>query len=234
MSLVGSLLFNLIFYLSVFPITSLIILLYPFLSTQKLQKIGACWIKFVLYLLRALCGITWKVEGLSNLTKKPFILVSNHQGQWESLFIQTLCIPNTSIIKKELLFIPFFGWALACMKPITLNRSNRFSSLKKVISTGIIKIKEGYTVILFPEGTRNSPEKGIQPFANSCGLLSVKSGAPIIPICHNSGKFWKNKKFVKSSGEVVIRIGKPMSGTNAKDLTDKAYKWIKTNYDEIV
>ena len=102
------------------------------------------------------------------------IVVSNHQGQWESFFIQTLFIPNTSIVKRELLLIPFFGWALRCMKPITLNRANKFSSLKKVIIKGVDRLKAGYSVILFPEGTRIPPEKGIQRFANSCGVLSIE------------------------------------------------------------
>ena len=77
------------------------------------------------------------------------VVVSNHQGQWESLFIQTLIIPNTSIVKRELLLISFFGWALRCMKPITLNRANKFSSLKKVIKKGVDKINDGYSVIFF-------------------------------------------------------------------------------------
>ena len=233
MPLIGSVIFNAFFYLSLIPITTIIISLYFFISTKRLQKLGAMWIKVVLNALKFLCGVSWKVEGIENIPNTPCIVVSNHQGQWESFFLQTLFIPSTSIIKKELLLIPLFGWALRCMKPITLNRLNRVSSLKKVIKKGVIKLKNGFSIILFPEGTRISPEKGIQPFARSCGLLSVKSGFPVLPICHNSGKYWKNKKFIKSPGEVVLRIGKPIVGSDPKVVTNDAYNWVKNNYKEI-
>lgn len=233
MPLIGSVIFNAFFYLSLIPITTIIISLYLFISTKHLQWLGAMWIKVVLNALKFLCGVSWKVEGIENIPSTPCIVVSNHQGQWESFFLQTLFIPSTSIIKKELLLIPLFGWALRCMKPITLNRLNRVSSLKKVIKKGVIKLKNGFSIILFPEGTRISPEKGIQPFARSCGLLSVKSGFPVLPICHNSGKYWKNKKFIKSPGEVVLRIGEPILGRDPKVITNDAYNWVKNNYEEI-
>ena len=233
MPLIGSVIFNAFFYLSLIPITTIIISLYFFISTKLLQKLGAMWIKVILNALKFLCGVSWKVEGIENIPRTPCIVVSNHQGQWESFFLQTLFIPSTSIIKKELLLIPLFGWALRCMKPITLNRLNRVSSLKKVIKKGVIKLKNGFSIILFPEGTRISPEKGIQPFAKSCGLLSVKSGFPVLPICHNSGKYWKNKKFIKSPGEVVLRIGEPILGRDPKVITNDAYNWVKNNYEEI-
>ena len=233
MPLIGSVIFNAFFYLSLIPITTIIISLYFFISTKRLQKLGAMWIKVVLNALKFLCGVSWKVEGIENIPSTPCIVVSNHQGQWESFFLQTLFIPSTSIIKKELLLIPLFGWALRCMKPITLNRLNKVSSLKKVVKKGVIKLKNGFSIILFPEGTRISPEKGIQPFARSCGLLSVKSGFPVLPICHNSGKYWKNKKFIKSPGEVVLRIGEPILGRDPKVITNDAYNWVKNNYEEI-
>jgi 1-acyl-sn-glycerol-3-phosphate acyltransferase len=233
MPLIGSIIFNTFFYLSLIPITIIILSLYFFISTKNLQKIGAVWIKFILNALKVFCGVSWKVEGVENIPNTPCIVVSNHQGQWESFFLQTLFIPSTSIIKQELLYIPLFGWALRCMKPITLNRLNKVSSLKKVIKNGVMKLKDGFSIILFPEGTRISPDKGIQPFARSCGLLSVKSGLPVLPICHNSGRYWKNKKFIKSPGKVIIRIGEPIIGSEAKLITNYAYNWVKNNYKEI-
>ena len=233
MALLGSIFFNAVFYLTLIPVSISIIILYFFLSTKKLQAFGALWIRFVLKTLRLFCGVTWVVEGKENIPKSPCVIVSNHQGQWESLYLQTLFIPSTSIIKKELLYIPFFGWALRCMQPITLTRANKFSSFKKVINKGVLKLKNGFSVILFPEGTRISPNKGIQPFANSCGVLASKSGKPILPICHNSGKYWKNKKFIKTPGQVIVRIGPPITGENAKKMTDTAYLWIKNSYKEI-
>lgn len=233
MALLGSIFFNAVFYLTLIPVSILIIIFYFFLSTKKLQAFGALWIRFVLQTLKLFCGVTWVVIGKENIPKNPCIIVSNHQGQWESFYLQTLFIPSTSIIKNELLYIPFFGWALRCMRPITLNRADKFNSIKKVINEGVLKLKNGFSVILFPEGTRISPDRGIQPFANSCGLLAIKSGRPIIPICHNSGKYWKNKKFIKKPGKVIVKIGPRISGTSAKEITKKSYLWIKNSYEDI-
>ena len=109
MPLMGSIVFNTFFYISLIPITLIIVSLYFFISTKNLQYIGSLWIKIVLKALRIFCRVRWRVEGIVNIPKGPCIVVSNHQGQWESLFLQTLFIPSTTIIKKELLYIPLFG-----------------------------------------------------------------------------------------------------------------------------
>ena len=167
------------------------------------------------------------------MPKTPCILASNHQGAWESFFLQTLCIPTASIIKKELLYIPFFGWALACLKPIHLKRSQKVSSLKKVVKDSAKKLKNGTSLIIFPEGTRSRPEKGLKKFTNSCGLISVQNNVPIVPICHNSGLFWKNKKFTKEKGTVILRIGAPIHGKEPKKVTQEVFEWINLNFNEI-
>ena len=177
--------------------------------------------------------MNWEVKGAENIKNTPCIIVSNHQGLWESFFLQTLFMPSFSVLKKELLYIPIFGWALACLRPIYIKRTKKISSLKKVIADGSKGLSNGSSIIIFPEGTRARPEKGLKSFSNSCGLLSIKNNVPIIPICHNSGLYWKNRKFIKSKGLVKLRIGKPMYGTNAKDLTNDVYNWIKKNFEEI-
>ena len=136
-------------------------------------------------------------------------------------------------VKKELLFIPFFGWGVACTKPIQVDRAKKFKSLKHVVNEAKLKLKKGFSIILFPEGTRVKPEKGIQRFGSSCGLISYENKVPIIPICHNSGKYWRNREFRKYPGTVRLRIGKPIEALSAKDATNKAYDWVKLNYQEI-
>lgn len=233
MQTLRSFIFNVILYSTLVPVSTLIIILFPFLKTVSLQIIASKWVNFILLSLKKICGVTWSIKGLENIPDKPCILVSNHQGVWESFFIQTLYFPSSSIVKKELLFIPFFGWALACLKPIHLTRSKKIVSLNKLIKDGTDKLKNGISLIIFPEGTRARPHKGLKKFSNSCGLLSVKNSVPIVPICHNSGLFWKNRRFNKQSGEVQVRIGAPLYGNNAKDLTKEVYNWIKLNFVEI-
>ena len=233
MSFLGSLLFNITLYSSLPFISAVILVSYPFVSAKTLSKIASFWISFILKLLRFLCGLDWKVTGLSNIPNSPVIVISNHQGQWESLYLQTLIHPISSIIKQELLLIPFFGWALAFMRPIPINRKNKFQSLRKVINEASKRLNDGSSVLIFPEGTRIKPENGIAEFSNSCGLLSVKNNIPILPICHDSGKFWENKKFIKKSGLINVSIGPLFKGDDAKVLTNEVKAWMEKEYQKI-
>ena len=203
------------------------------LPTRKVQYIGRLWILLILKTLRVLCGIGWDVRGMENLPNTPFVIAANHQSPWESFFLQTLFIPTSSIMKKEILMIPFFGWAIARLKPISINRKMKIESLRKVIEVGGSRIKDGYAILIFPEGTRKKPEDGIGKFGNSCGLLASNEGVPIVPICHNSGKYWLNRSFWKKPGEINIIIGKPIYGNDPKELTEKANKWITERYAKI-
>ena len=123
-------------------------------------------------------------------------------------------------MKKEILIIPFFGWAISRLKPISINRELKLESLRKVIEVGGERIRSGYWILVFPEGTRKKPEEGIGKFGNSCGVLASNESVPIIPICHNSGKFWINKSFNKKSGYICVVIGKPIFGDDPKKLTN--------------
>jgi len=191
------------------------------------------WILFILKSLKVLCGIGWNIKGIENIPKTPFVMAANHQSPWESFFLQTLFIPTSSIMKREILIIPFFGWAISRLKPISINRNLKIGSLKKVIVDGGQRIREGYAVLVFPEGTRKKPEDGIGRFGNSCGVLASNEAVPIIPICHNSGKYWVNKSFKKNSGDINIVIGKPIIGSDPKKLTEEARSWIEKTYSEI-
>ena len=192
------------------------------LSVGKCQMIASFWIINILKALKYICGIDLVVDGIDNIPKKPFVIMANHQGPWESLFLQTLMVPTSSIIKKEILFIPFFGWAISRLNPIPINRKEKHSSMKKVISIGGERIKEGYAVLIFPEGTRRNAEDGIGKFGNSGAVLVVNEGVPVVPICHNSGVYWKNQSLKKVAGKISIIIGEPVAGTDAKEITRQA------------
>ncbi len=173
------------------------------------------------------------MHGEENIPDHPVILVANHQGQWESLYLQTVIHPISSIIKQELLLIPFFGWALAFMSPIPINRKNKLQSLKKVINQANARIKANFSVLIFPEGTRIKPNRGIAPFGNSCGLLAAKNNIPILPICHNSGKYWKNKQFIKHPGNIAVTIGPLFRGSDPKKLTEEVRLWMNDEYKKM-
>ena len=214
-------------------VSLIILILSFFLSTPSLQYIGKTWILFILKSLKFLCGIGWTIKGIENIPSSPFVMVSNHQSPWESFFLQTLFLPTSSIMKKEILIIPFFGWAISRLRPISINRKLKLKSLRKVIEVGSRRIRDGYSILVFPEGTRKKPEDGIGKFGNSCGVLAANESVPIIPICHNSGKYWINKSFKKKSGDINVVIGKPIFGNDPKKLTEEARSWIGKTYSEI-
>ena len=201
-----------------------------FLSVQSVQYIGKIWIIFILKALKYICGIGWNIKGSENIPSTPFVMVSNHQSPWESFFLQTLFLPTSSIMKKEILIIPFFGWAISRLKPISINRKLKIKSLKKVIADGGERIRGGYAVLVFPEGTRNNPEEGIGKFGNSCGVLASNESVPIIPVCHNSGKYWLNRSFKKKRGDISVVVGEPIFGSDPKKLTEESRSWIKETY----
>ena len=222
-----------VFVSSLICVSLIIIVSSFFLSTHSAQYIGKLWVLFILHSLKALCGIGWNIKGIENIPNTPFVMAANHQSPWESFFLQTLFLPTSSIMKKEILLIPFFGWAISRLKPISINRKLKVESLKKVVEIGGERIREGYAVLVFPEGTRKKPEEGIGKFGNSCGLLASNEAVPIIPICHNSGKYWINKSFKKKNGDINVVIGKPISGSDPKKLTEEARSWIENTYLEI-
>ena len=233
MYIINILIFYVIFLISLIFVSLIIIAASLFFSTSKVQFIGKVWIMLILKALKVLCGISWDLRGMENLPHTPFVIVSNHQSPWESFFLQTLFIPTSSIMKKEILMIPFFGWAIARLKPISINRKMKIESLRKIIEKGGARISEGYAILIFPEGTRKEPEDGIGKFGNSCGLLASNEAVPIVPICHNSGRYWLNKSFKKKPGVINMVIGKPIYGNNPKELTEKAHQWIKEKYSKI-
>jgi len=231
--LIRSLLFYCIFFTTLIFASILIILASLFFSVTTAQKIGSFWILNILKVLKYLCGIAWEVEGLTNLPNKPFVMLANHQGPWESLFLQTLVIPTSSIIKKEILYIPFFGWAIAMLHPISINRKEKYTSLKRIMHIGGQRIRAGYTVLLFPEGTRRDHERGIGKFGNSGGMLAVNENVSVIPICHNSGVYWKNRSLRKQPGKISVVVGAPITGSDPKEITNQAHAWIKKTYERI-
>ena len=180
--MIPTFIFYIVSFLSLICVSIIIIVSSFFLSIQSIQYIGKTWILFILGSLKVLCGISWHVSGVDNIPTTPFVMVSNHQGPWESLFLQTLFIPVSSIMKKEILIIPFFGWAISRLRPISINRKLKMESLKKVIEVGGQRIRDGFSVLIFPEGTRRRPDEGIGRFGRSCGVLASNESVPIIPI----------------------------------------------------
>jgi len=134
------------------------VLLSPFIELKKRYSLTNAYISTLLIVLKLICRIDWEVKG-QILGKKPVVIASNHQGLWESFYLQTLLNPLTTIIKKELIYVPFFGWALNLLNPIKIDRSKRIQSAKKVIANGSQKLRNGFSILLFPEELEKYQEK---------------------------------------------------------------------------
>ena len=220
-----SLLFSLYFYISVIVFAVFFVVVSPFINIKKRYSLTTNYIKILLKILRFICDINWKVLGKIN-SQKPVVIASNHQGLWESLYLQTLCNPLTTIIKREIIYVPFFGWAVNLLQPIKINRLKKLESAKKVIRNGSKRIKGGFSVLVFPEGTRKEPNTVVGKFARSAADLAIKNGVDLIPIYHDSGLYWRNKKFLKFPGTVQVVIGDPISGANSQEMTKNLEEWM--------
>jgi len=205
--------------------TLFFVVLCPFIGLKKRFNLTSGYISTLLIILKLICRIDWKVKGRI-LGKKPVVIASNHQGIWESFYLQTRINPLTTIIKRELIYVPFFGWALNLLNPIKINRSKRIQSAKKVMASGSQKLLNGFSILVFPEGTRKIPGKKVGKFARSAADLAIKNNVDLIPIYHDSGLYWKNKKFIKFPGTVRVVIGAPIQGKNSSEMTKNLVEWM--------
>ncbi len=184
---------------------------------------------FYVFLIRWCCGIKVRIEGYENLPKEgAYVVVSNHQSEWETIFFQTLIRPHCIVLKQELLKIPFFGWALALLDPIALDRSQKRGALKQLLGQGKDRLERGIPIIIFPQGTRlASGEIGV--FNKGGAMLAASAEVPIIPMVHDAGLFWPGKKLLKKPGTITLRIGKPIEtkGRSVGGAHDESVEWIK-------
>ena len=185
----------------------------------RFRLIIGCWTGFCLLWLRWTCGISYRVDGLDKVPDTPCIVLCRHESTWETLFLQQLFWPQATLIKKELLHIPFFGWAFRTLRPIAIDRSQQRKALRTLIEVGSSRLEEGIWVVLFPEGTR-MPADEIGRFQPGGAALASATGAPVLIVAHNAGSFWPAHAFRKRPGEIQVLIGDPVAteGRSTKDI----------------
>ncbi|MCQ8103385.1 1-acyl-sn-glycerol-3-phosphate acyltransferase [Methylomonas sp. SURF-2] len=210
------------------PIVGVAILGGFFLPFPTRYKFADIWIDCLLFMLKLCCGLSYEVEGLENIPKnQAAIILSKHQSAWETIALRQIISPQTAVLKKSLLQIPFGGWALATLKPIAIDRSNQKEALKMLLDQGVERLREGLFVLIFPEGTRVAPG-AYKKFNAGGAMLANKSGFPVIPLAHNAGEYWPRNSFLKYPGVIQVKIG-PMISTqdkSTKDINAEAEAWI--------
>ena len=209
-------------------------LLTIFLPYKMRYRFITYWSTCNLWWLRITCSLEHEIIGKENIPQHPCIVMSNHQSTWETMAIGPIFPPLTWVVKRELFFIPVFGWGLALTHPIALNRKAGKKAVDQLVEQGVEKIKNGRSILIFPEGTRTPPGTK-RRFKIGGAMLAEKSGAPIIPVAHNSGAFWARKQLTKKPGTIKMVIGAKITaqGKTAEQINQEVYRWINSQRDEM-
>ena len=191
-------------------------------------RIIAGWSRLVILLARGILGIRWRVEGRKHLPAGPAVILAKHQSAWETMAFQLIFPPQVHVLKRELLWIPFFGWGLALMSPIAIDRSRGLAALRSIARRGRERLAQGFWVVVFPEGTRVAPGER-RPYQIGGAWLAAASGVPVVPVAHNAGLLWPRNAFLKRPGTVTVRIGPAIEpvGRDPKAINALAEAWIE-------
>lgn len=192
------------------------------------------WSSISLAALRALCGLSWRVQGLDNLPDRPVVVFAKHQSTWETIALPGLLPPTVWVVKRELLWVPFFGWGIAAMRSIAIDRGAGRRAIGQMLEQGRRRLQQGLWVVVFPEGTRVRPGTTLR-YRMGGGILATETGTPVLPIAHNAGDFWPRHRFVKSPGEIVLSILPPIesAGRTPDELNDLARDAIESEMARI-
>lgn len=186
------------------------------------------WNRIVVWLARTLLGIRYTVTGRERLPPGPAIILSKHQSAWETIAFPVMFPPHVLVLKRELLWIPFFGWGLALTSPIAIDRRRGTAALKRMAEIGKRRLGQGFWITIFPEGTRTRPGER-RPYHVGGAWLAVQCGAPVVPVAHNAGLLWGRNAFLKRPGTVTVEIGVPIESTGADPhaLNAAVEQWIE-------
>lgn len=210
------------------PVYALIATLSFFLPAMTRYHIIATWAKSVLWVTSHIVGLRYQVIGQENLPDTPVVFLSKHQSAWETIAFQKILPPISFVLKRELLRIPFFGWGLAQFSCIAIDRAAGRDALDQVVEQGRQRLADGFSVLVFPEGTRVAmgSKKRFKPGG---AWLAQHAGVPVVPIAHNAGEFWQKNAFLKYPGMVTVSIGPviPTEGLSAVEINAKAEAWVK-------
>ena len=227
MTLLRSSLFALALVLITPPYAAIALATFPLPPIAR-NRIISGWSRMVVWLARALCGIRWQVEGREHLPQRPAVILAKHQSAWETMAFQVIFPPQVYLLKRELLWIPFFGWGLALTSPIAIDRSRGMAALRRLVRLGKERLERGFWVVVFPEGTRIPPGER-RKYQPGGAMLAEHCGAPVVPVAHNAGLVWPRNAFIKRPGTITVRIGPAIdsAGRDAKTINAIAEQWIE-------
>ena len=215
------------------PVFTLIALLawpvHPILRNQLISG----WARSMIWWLRVSCNVRHEISGMENIPDKPCIILAKHQSTWETFAFQAIFPTQVYVLKRELLWIPIFGWGLAMTSPIAINRASGREALKQLVSKGQARLAQGLWVVIFPEGTRMRPHQQGKYHIGGA-WLACQTKTPVLPVAHNAGHCWP-KGFIKQAGVIKLHIGPAIATADLKAdvLNLKVEHWIEAQMQVI-
>jgi 1-acyl-sn-glycerol-3-phosphate acyltransferase len=229
MNVLRSVLLNLFLVAWTIPYALFALLTFPFKVETRFHLVATYWARGVMWATRVICGIRHRVEGWDNIPHHGVIFLCKHQSRWETIALPSLIPLLCFVYKRELHYIPFFGWSIALLGMIPINRSSGKEALAQVVEVGGERLRSGWNAVLFPEGTRVKPGHK-RRYKIGGAHLSVCTGTPVVPIAHNAGDCWPRDTFIKRPGQVTLIFGPPIApdGLSEDELNSRVEAWIES------
>ena len=228
---------TLVFYLG---LVAIVLILTPglvvalFLPQLSRNRFFTIWGRTIIWWQKVICGLGFEVIGRENIPQGNGIILCKHQSAWETFTLQLVFPPQTWVLKKILLWIPFFGWGLALAGSIAIDRARGTQALKQVIEKGTDRLKKGLWVVIFPEGTRILPGQSGK-YNPGGAMLAVRSGYPVVPVAHNAGSYWPRSGWPIRPGVITMVIGPVIdpAGMKPGEINQRVAAWIEEQMKEM-
>ena len=211
MSRLRALVFNIVFWIGtvVFGIAGL-----PFLLTPRrtAMRFGRFWAQAVLAALKLIVGLDGEIRGRENIPRGACLIAMKHQSMWDTLMLPPLLGDPAVVIKRELQFVPFYGWYAARAGSIFIDRKGGAGALRRMVTAAKRAVAAGRPIVIFPQGTRTLPGQPVEtaPYQSGIAALYRELGVPLIPAAVNSGMYWGRRAFMKRHGRVIVEFLEPI------------------------
>ncbi|WP_081623269.1 lysophospholipid acyltransferase family protein [Methylotenera sp. 1P/1] len=228
---------SLLFYLGLLvitPIFSVIAILLVPLNNVTRSRIASGWAYCTVYWLKLTCNLSVSVQGREHIPNHPSIVLCKHQSAWETIALQTIFPPQIWVMKRELLMIPFLGWAFMALAAIPIDRSAGREALKKLVANGKDRLARGLWVVIFPEGTRTAPGQRAKYHVGGA-WLAAHTQSTVVPVAHNAGRYWRKNSFIKYPGTIQVVIGPPIetAGMKPDEVNQRVEAWIEAEMQSL-
>lgn len=229
----NSIIFTAVMFLTVIPYSIVLLLVRP-LGYRASYRVAVVWARMIARLAERLCGLRFTLEGRDNIPGRNSIVLMKHSSAYETI-VQMLLFPDQCwVLKRELMWLPFFGWALAALHPIAIDRASGRTAVRQVIDQGKQQLDSGRWVMVFPEGTR-MPAGQTRRYGLSGTLLAQETGRLLVPVAHNAGDFWPRRGLRKRPGTVRFCVGTPVdpAGRDARQVNEEIQAWVEAKVAEL-